>query len=71
MKFEKFIIKLFLVYKATIYLVKGQNISEEKSDCAKLYSYVNEDSTNNPDDFCYNYGIYRDQEGYIKSLSSS
>jgi len=71
MKFENFVsILFFLFYKISYYLVIGQTI-EEKSDCTKLYNFLNGDSENYYNNCCSNTEIECDNEGYITFFNNN
>jgi len=72
MYFEKFIVLLFLIYETSFYMVIGQMINEEKSDCTKLYNFLNGDSQDYSLDCCSdNPKVKCDNEGYITYFSLS
>jgi len=69
MKFGEFIPFLYLIYQSTFYLVIGQTVNNEKSDCTKLYNVINGDSKNYGNKCCSNKLIKCNNEGYIKLFS--
>jgi len=54
-----------LKFLAFVYVVAGQKINNEKTDCTKIYNLVNGDSKNYANSCCSD-GIECDNEGYIK-----
>ena len=68
MKFEYFILYLFLIYGAFFYLVAGQTVNEEKSDCTKLYNFMNGDNKDYGDSCCSDLGI-KCNNGYITVIN--
>jgi len=61
MKFGNFIILLYLI---SFYLVIGETINEEKSDCSKLYNFINGDDKDYSNNCCSDTGVKCDS-GYI------
>jgi len=70
MKFGNFAF-LFLIYKLSFYLVIGQAIDKEKSDCTKLYNFLNGDSKDYSNSCCNKSDVDCDDEGYILNFSIS
>jgi len=69
MKFENFKAFLFfLFYEISYNLVIGQTIGK-KSDCTKLYNFINGDSKNYSNNCCSESEIKCDNEGYITSFN--
>jgi len=69
MKFEGFVTFLLFLYIEISYnLVIGQAI-KNKSDCTKLYNFINGDSKNYYDNCCLESEIECDNEGYITSFN--
>ena len=68
MKFEKFVKFLFIIYKLSYYLVIGQIIEKEKSDCIKLYNFLNGDSKDYLNS-CNTDDVKCDNENYIINIS--
>jgi len=69
MKFEKFVKFLFIIYKLSYYLVIGQIIEKEKSDCTKLYNFLNGDSKDYSNSCCSTVKVTCDNENYITVVS--
>jgi len=69
MKFLKFITSFLLIYEIPFYLIKGQTITKEKTDCTNLNNFLNNDSKYYDNSCCSNGDIECDNEGYITSLS--
>jgi len=73
MKILRFVASLSLINKPSFYLVTGQinynRINYEKSDCTKLYNFINRDSKDYANSCCSDFGIECDVEGYITSYS--
>jgi len=61
MKFGLFVVFLFLVY-----LVVGQTLNNVKSDCTKLFNFLNGDSEEYFNNCCDDNEIECDNEGYIQ-----
>jgi len=67
---------LFFIYETAfyIYMVKGQTINNEKSDCVKIYNYLKGDSKEQyNNNCCTEYAlavISCDTEGCIKHFSN-
>jgi len=69
MKFGKFVVFLFLIYEAFFYLAIGQTINNDKTDCTKLYNYINGNFENYSNNCCGKEYVEKcDDEGYIKKL---
>jgi len=74
MKFGNYVTSLFLIFKTFFYLVNGQTMNgKEKSDCTKLYNFLNGDTKDYANSCCKNIGIDCDKEEqtYITSLTIS
>jgi len=52
MKFGTFLAFLFLIYGTSFYLVTGQLIDDERSDCTKLMNFINGDSKDYANSCC-------------------
>jgi len=68
MRFENFILYLFLIYVTSFYMVTGQTVNEEKSDCTKYYNFKNGDTKDYGDSCCSDLGI-RCNDGYISVIT--
>jgi len=69
MKFRIFVALLFLIYETFFYFVIGQTINNEiKSDCTKLYNFLNKDSKDYYRNCCNEYEVTCDVFGSITSL---
>jgi len=66
MNILKFFVSLLLIYETSFYMVKGQTIDNEKTDCTKLYNFLNGDSGDYANSCCTADGIECDNDGYIK-----
>jgi len=64
MKFLISVALLFLIYETTFYLVLGQSINEEKTDCTKLLNYLNGDSEDYGNKCCLNTSAIKCDEKY-------
>jgi len=69
MEFKSFIAIFFLFYEISYHLVIGQTV-KEKSDCTKLYNFINGDFENYFNSCCSEDGIECDDEGYIISFNA-
>jgi len=67
MKLSSFLLFLYLIFESFFYLVIGQKIKNEKSDCTKLYNFLNGDTKDYGNDCCTSSdGFFEcDSEGYI------
>jgi len=70
MKFGIFFTFLLLIYELSYYLAIGQKINKEKSDCNKLYNFLNNDKKDYDKNCCEEFGIKCDEEGYITYITS-
>jgi len=68
MIFGKFVAFLFFICETFFYLVAGQE-NKEKSDCTKLYNFLNGDSKDYSNSCCDKSDIECDDEGYILNFS--
>jgi len=71
MRFLTYVVSLFLIYKASFYLVLGQSVNEIISDCTKLYNYLYKDFKKYGNSCCNKNGVECDNEGYITKYINS
>jgi len=64
MKFLSFVAYLLLIFDTSFYLVIGQAVNNEKSDCTKLYNFLKGDTNDYANNCCGSPGIQCDK-GYI------
>ena len=71
MNFLSFKIYVFLIYETSLYLVKGQTMNAEKSDCTKLYDFLYGDTNKDYKDSCCTgfKEVTCDNEGFITVFS--
>jgi len=70
MEFGGLVTSLFVIFEAFFYLVTGQTVNIEKSDCTKFSNFLYGDSRDYSNTCCSDPGIVCDNDGYIKAISN-